>query len=477
MTNSPQGGYSVTDYLNAIRDYASFGEGYYLSVVDQLLTLGYVTGGWNYQVGEHHIYGSSRIGVHQTNTLMRTRYSSGDISITLEDPEFTTMYRGKRHYELSNHLGNVQVVITDKRVSKCDSELAIEYFEAEVLTAMDYYPFGMMMPDRQYYANSDSSNYRFGFNGKEIDREHGGAGNVYDYGFRIYNPALGKFLSVDPLTKSYPWYTPYQFAGNMPICAIDLDGLEEYIVIYSFNVSNGKTHLMIEVTYIKSEDRKESHEGTNDQNRKADIVTKVNDVQKNIHRIPENGTFNRYSFEGYLDNCSEGQSFGFLVYKTEKDRASFINGKVLPLKEATGKISPDGKLLKATTTELDFPPISIGYETSSSTPLITSDIRSDLMLKMRYMLSQQNATATVTGYVSLTTSNPDKLSQERADAIKGELLIIAKKMGASPDELKSLDARITPVAGGTGLAKQNKSPEGSNLAKDRQTIVTVSPNP
>jgi hypothetical protein len=33
---------------------------------------------------------------------------------------------------------------------------------------------------------------------------------------------------VDPLTSSYPWYTPYQFAGNKPIAFIDLDGLEEY---------------------------------------------------------------------------------------------------------------------------------------------------------------------------------------------------------------------------------------------------------
>jgi hypothetical protein len=31
---------------------------------------------------------------------------------------------------------------------------------------------------------------------------------------------------VDPLTRSYPWYTPYQFAGNTPIKFIDLDGLE-----------------------------------------------------------------------------------------------------------------------------------------------------------------------------------------------------------------------------------------------------------
>lgn len=63
-----------------------------------------------------------------------------------------------------------------------------------------------------------------------MDNEVSGNGNSYDYGFRIYNPRIAKFLSVDPLTKSYPWYTPYQFAGNKPIWAIDLDGLEEYVV-------------------------------------------------------------------------------------------------------------------------------------------------------------------------------------------------------------------------------------------------------
>ncbi|WP_317191637.1 RHS repeat domain-containing protein [Fulvivirga sediminis] len=72
---------------------------------------------------------------------------------------------------------------------------------------------------------------------EEIEQEateHRIALTHYDYGFRIYNPAIGRFLSVDPLTASYPWYTPYQFAGNMPIWAIDLDGLEELIVTTSF---------------------------------------------------------------------------------------------------------------------------------------------------------------------------------------------------------------------------------------------------
>jgi RHS repeat-associated protein len=82
----------------------------------------------------------------------------------------------------------------------------------------------MMMPGRTYSAQTG---YRYGFNGKENDNEIKGEGNQQDYGMRIYDPRLGRFLSVDPLTKDYPWYTPYQFAGNKPVWCIDLDGLED----------------------------------------------------------------------------------------------------------------------------------------------------------------------------------------------------------------------------------------------------------
>lgn len=102
------------------------------------------------------------------------------------------------------------------------------FYYPDIISYNDYYPFGMLMSNR----NANSSDYRYGFNGKEKDLEGiGGGGNTYDYGFRIYNPAIAKFLSVDPLAKSFPYYTPYQFAGNMPIAAIDLDGLEEFVVI------------------------------------------------------------------------------------------------------------------------------------------------------------------------------------------------------------------------------------------------------
>jgi len=79
------------------------------------------------------------------------------------------------------------------------------------------------MPDRKY---SSSLLYRYGFNGKENDNEVKGEGNQQDYGLRIYDPRLVRFLSVDPLTKEYPWNSTYAFAENDFIRCVDLDGGE-----------------------------------------------------------------------------------------------------------------------------------------------------------------------------------------------------------------------------------------------------------
>ena len=50
---------------------------------------------------------------------------------------------------------------------------------------------------------------------------------MYYYGARYYSPWLCRFISVDPLAAKYPFYTPYQYAGNQPINFIDLDGMEQ----------------------------------------------------------------------------------------------------------------------------------------------------------------------------------------------------------------------------------------------------------
>ena len=80
----------------------------------------------------------------------------------------------------------------------------------------------MLVPNR----HGNSSSYRYGFNGKENDNVIMGEGNFEDYGMRMYNIRIGRFPNVDPLTKSYPELTPYQFSSNSPIQNIDIDGLE-----------------------------------------------------------------------------------------------------------------------------------------------------------------------------------------------------------------------------------------------------------
>ena len=95
----------------------------------------------------------------------------------------------------------------------------VAYFTPDIISSTDYYAFGGKLPGRSFNSNS----MRYQFNGKEFDPETG----TQDYGFRIYSPALGKFLSVDPLSKEFPFYSPYHFAGNKPISHLDLDGQED----------------------------------------------------------------------------------------------------------------------------------------------------------------------------------------------------------------------------------------------------------
>jgi RHS repeat-associated protein len=82
----------------------------------------------------------------------------------------------------------------------------------------------MTMPGRKYQSGNGS--YRYGFNGKENDNDVKGTANQQDYGMRIYDPRVGRFLSSDPLTQKYPQLTAYQFASNNPIAGVDMDGLE-----------------------------------------------------------------------------------------------------------------------------------------------------------------------------------------------------------------------------------------------------------
>ena len=83
-----------------------------------------------------------------------------------------------------------------------------------------YTPFGVGLKNRDF----SSEKYRYGFNGQERQDELSGEGNSYDFGARMYNSRLGKWLSIDPLFAKYPALSTYCSFGNNPIMYVDPDG-------------------------------------------------------------------------------------------------------------------------------------------------------------------------------------------------------------------------------------------------------------
>uniref|UniRef100_UPI001A982D61 RHS repeat domain-containing protein n=1 Tax=Foetidibacter luteolus TaxID=2608880 RepID=UPI001A982D61 len=226
---------------------------------------------------ETHLYGSSRLGLYKAEvdvTLAATN------TATLAGGKTAYLYsftRGEKFFELSNHLGNVLAVVTDKKLQHTEDNSTVDYYLADVASANDYAPFGMQLVGRTV----STGGYRYGFNGKENDKETIGT-STYDYGFRIYSPAIGRFLSVDPLMASYPWYTPYQFAGNKPIAAIDLDGLEEKIVVSGSEESHGRYSLNFILPAMKKID---AHKTENKTTEVSWLIFRAGYTEKQVQQI------------------------------------------------------------------------------------------------------------------------------------------------------------------------------------------------
>jgi|GEM_PF-6789372 len=171
------------------------------------------------KLDEVMLYGSSRIGTREVNTLL-----SG---LTVPTTTFSRSL-GLKRYEVSNHLGNVLTTFTDRKY-QIQSSNQVTGYKTYIASAQDYYPFGMIMNGR----NWNTSGYRFGFNGKEKDDETYGTGNEYDFGERGYDPRRCQFLSIDKLWRKYAKESNYIFTSNNPILYLDNDGNDK---VYYLNI-------------------------------------------------------------------------------------------------------------------------------------------------------------------------------------------------------------------------------------------------
>lgn len=80
------------------------------------------------------------------------------------------------------------------------------------------------------------NSYRYAFQGQERDDEVKGAGNSYNYKYRMHDSRLGRFFAVDPLFKEYPHNSPYAFSQNEVTNAVELEGLEAHRFYECINI-------------------------------------------------------------------------------------------------------------------------------------------------------------------------------------------------------------------------------------------------
>ena len=123
----------------------------------------------------------------------------------------------KNVYQYADHLGNVRLSYTD---ANNDNEITTD----EIIQESNYYPFGLKHTGYNSVVASNGSEEakKLGFNGKEYEQSIGL--NAYEFGSRIYDPAIARWMSIDPQAERTFGISPYAAMNNNPVMFIDPNG-------------------------------------------------------------------------------------------------------------------------------------------------------------------------------------------------------------------------------------------------------------
>ena len=143
-------------------------------------------------------------------------------------PDTHTYCQGYNYY-VKDHQGNIRMIVNNNGTVS----------QVNHLTA-----YGASMGNSY---NQEFNKYKY--NGKELDRMHGL--DLYDYGARQYDPAIGSFTSMDPLAEKHYHINPYAYCAGNPVRYVDKDG-RDYDVYYD------GSSITINATYLTDDASAES---------------------------------------------------------------------------------------------------------------------------------------------------------------------------------------------------------------------------
>ena len=192
-----------------------------------------------------YLYGAKRLGEYRADRILKGGpQGPGGGQAVSYNPDNLVRPRGRRQFELTSIRGDVWATVSDRKLqvdgdndNLFDWNTAGDYYEADIATASEVYPFGMVKPGRML----SNRQYRFGFQGQEGDDEVKGDGNSWNYKYRMHDPRVGRFFAVDPLAKDYPYNSVYTFSENIVIKAVELEGMERKDIV----LRNDKTSVNI----------------------------------------------------------------------------------------------------------------------------------------------------------------------------------------------------------------------------------------
>ena len=157
-------------------------------------------GAVEYTTNENNDLVPNRIATEEGHVLKREGWT-----------EESTKSKYVYYYAIKDHLGNVRVVIDDEQ-------------DAQLWQSNSYSAFGLLVPGTVTGISAESSakaNDRY-YNGKEAQDVVG----WYDFGARMYNPEIGRWMTVDPMTENQEQWSPFHYTYDNPVRFTDPDGRE-----------------------------------------------------------------------------------------------------------------------------------------------------------------------------------------------------------------------------------------------------------
>jgi RHS repeat-associated protein len=155
-----------------------------------------------------------------TNYLDGFQYTANTLDYFPHAEGYVTQQAGvyKYVFQYKDHLGNV-------RISFKEGTIAGTTTATDIIEENHYYPFGLKHNGYNYTINGGvtyATGNKYKYNGKELQEELGL--NMYDYGARNYDPAIGRWINPDELSEDFSDTSPYVYAFNDPIRYTDPDG-------------------------------------------------------------------------------------------------------------------------------------------------------------------------------------------------------------------------------------------------------------